>query len=554
MFFLSIENLCDIAEQSKEDQCYEAFQLFQLSAAASYSSWILEIHNDDDNNNRDHHPTWIDRNDRFDSHHYSHHSNSTLMENTINNIISSTTNITDSILSVGGGGSSGEKHGKGDDDSCKVNRSRKYRSISKPTSTSFHSGCLVQNSQMNWCLFVSGCTNMSDDVVIQAFDLDTRTWIELFHDKKYCFDDDDEEEPTTNQDDNRDDINENTDNIMNDDDYDEIINTYPLQIWGHSVCYSPLTKLLYVFGGIGNDDGYNDKLFEFSLDERNWKWRRTKNELENSSTENTSTDTTQLCRPPEGRQGHRCVYLTNQHKIVIFGGYSVHHLDDFFVYDIKLNIWSHMEECGNKSNRLSPREVFSMVLNEQRQSIVFFAGKDDNYRYNDVCEFSLVTKRWYLLHPGGDKRSVDSNTSSKQHVNTDTPSARSSHSCVMIEKLQRMVIFGGYNGDHWLNDCWMFDFALKTWTKVELFPQRLSKNSLRTFQNGFSSHVSVFDPLKSEMLSFGGWSGDYDNNALWSITFPTLNELDFQSKLGNLVDKNVLSDIMIVTCSFSSSS
>ncbi|KAG2393797.1 hypothetical protein C9374_003561 [Naegleria lovaniensis] len=264
---------------------------------------------------------------------------------------------------------------------------------------------------------------------------------------------------------------------------------------------------------------------------------------------------TQLCKPPCGRQGHRSVYLKSQHKIVIFGGYAGYHLDDFFVYDIKENMWSLMEEChddGN-SNRLSPREVFSMVLNEQRQSIVFFGGKDEDYRYNDMHEFSLVTKKWYRLHQGGPRKKIDSpkKTTVPKETLLNIPSPRSSHSCIMIEKLQQMVMFGGYDGDDWLNDCWIFDFTLNKWTKVNLFTKHLSENSLKIFQHGFSSHVAVFDDIRSEMLAFGGWTGEMDINAMWTITFPTLNELEFQSKLGNIIDRNQLSDISIIT--FSSS-
>ncbi|KAG2393796.1 hypothetical protein C9374_003560 [Naegleria lovaniensis] len=239
MLYLRIENLCDAAEQKEEDECYEAFQLLHLSAATSYSSWLLEKKHHDNNSFEN------CTNDIFKS---------TINNVSKNNIINSNNNNTNSIM----------YECKRDQDQSVITKSHKYRKILKPIPTSFHSGCLVQNSQMNWFVYVSGCIQMSDHLVaVQVFDLDTRTWLEIFRFNGEDTDDD------------------GADNISDEnEDYEFEEEETPVQTWGHCACYSPLTKSLYVFGGAQDNDFQNDRLMEFSLKDCRWKWRRTRNECE----------------------------------------------------------------------------------------------------------------------------------------------------------------------------------------------------------------------------------------------------------------------------------
>ncbi|KAL9655007.1 hypothetical protein ABK040_008792 [Willaertia magna] len=328
-----------------------------------------------------------------------------------------------------------------------------------PSPTSFHSGCLIHHPFHSFLSF-NVCAEEEENFrnELFAFSLIERKWNLLFKHNV-----------------NIEEINE------------------PPKTWGHASIYSPYNRSFYLFGGIKITDDYNSDLFRFDLQKRVW-----------IKIKPINAKSTEL---PLGRQGHRMVYLPWCDSFILFGGYTDNdnHLNDFLKFDIVRNEWSKVkEESTLHSDRPSPREVFSIILNEKKRSIIIFGGKDLDERFNDMYEFSFITNQW--------KKIV---------VNSFVPKARSSHSAVFIEKLQKMIIFGGFEGENWLTDCYEFDFKGIVWKKVLLYGDPLPSK-------GVSSHIAFYDKFRSQMLVFGGWDGDNDKNDLYIFKIPTYDSLKMQ--------------------------
>ena len=259
-----------------------------------------------------------------------------------------------------------------------------------PIATSFHSGCLI-HAPYNQLIIVGGCFDEDDEWYeeesctneVMSFNYMENKWKLLFSRVL----NDDESTSTTVEESDTNNVQEQIShiNISSDEQYLERIVQSPIiqqssstaerrsntppRIWGHSCSYSPLTRSLYVFGGINYHDEYNEHLFSFSLDRREWK----KIDAQKDSS---------MEELPCGRQGHRTVYIPSIHKMVLFGGFSSSHLDDFCEFDVRNNTWSRVEEDpAFLMNRPSCREVFSMIYAENRNSIIIFGGKTEDERF-----------------------------------------------------------------------------------------------------------------------------------------------------------------------------
>ncbi len=76
-----------------------------------------------------------------------------------------------------------------------------------------------------------------------------------------------------------------------------------------------------------------------------------------------------------------------------------------------------------------------------------------------------------------------------------TPGARSDHAMCYIPTRQRVVSFGGWDGNVGLSDTWEFDG--RTWQDVSPMPSQPIR----------SSHRMVYDSARDVVVCFGGWDG-----------------------------------------------
>jgi hypothetical protein len=90
----------------------------------------------------------------------------------------------------------------------------------------------------------------------------------------------------------------------------------------------------------------------------------------------------------------------------------------------------------------SPRNLFSMVWDDERQRTLVFGGRAKSGSTNDVWAFDSASGRWSEVATQG-----------------EPPSARSGHDAVWLPGRRSMVVFGGQDDGGDRDDLWELDFS-----------------------------------------------------------------------------------------------
>lgn len=149
------------------------------------------------------------------------------------------------------------------------------------------------------------------------------------------------------------------------------------------------------------------------------------------------------------------------------------------------------------------RAFHAMAYDAIRQNVVLFGGRGPNGILGDTWVWNGRTKTWTRLNPG------------------TSPCARMGHIMVYDEVNQRTVLFGGDDGQKFLNDTWEWDGA--NWKDVT--PATTVKPRARTIPG------RVYNSIKQRILLFGGldakltplndtWEWDC-NNRIWKDRTPS---------------------------------
>ena len=192
---------------------------------------------------------------------------------------------------------------------------------------------------------------------------------------------------------------------------------------------------------------------------------------------------------PSARAYHSSV-LTDDHKIVVFGGFSIttsidlH--NDTYLYDIKNNTWSELHDgTGDApSKRFLHKCVYDYV-----NTMYLFGGEidTDNTTSDELWKFDLTTNTWSEIRPIGTK-----------------PTKRGAHNLEIDGN--DIYLFGGINGlipdDTVYNELWKFDIITTQWTQLS---GATNKN-----RSGASSFINP-----NYIYIFGGV--DEDSNTLNDI-------------------------------------
>ena len=186
----------------------------------------------------------------------------------------------------------------------------------------------------------------------------------------------------------------------------------PSERWGHSTCYSD--GHLYVFGGCCGGLHFSDIL---TLDLRTMVW---------SSLVTTG-------HQPGTRDSHSAVLL--DHKMIVFGGTNgSKKINDLHILDLQTKEWS--QPCIWETPP-SPRENHSATLSK----LVIFGGR----KLFEWCSLKLM--KW-----------------TSPDVKGDLPAPRDSHTTVAVEN--RLVVYGGDCGDHYLGEVDILDLDTLTWSSL----------------------------------------------------------------------------------------
>ena len=149
----------------------------------------------------------------------------------------------------------------------------------------------------------------------------------------------------------------------------------------------------------------------------------------------------------------------------------------------------------------------SAVYDPLRQGMILFGGVSDSQDLqNDVWRMELgPDPRWRLVSTAG-----------------TPPSQRTGQSAIYDPVRERMIVFGGYDGQL-ANDVWALGLADSTWTLLQPAgtppPTRLY-------------HTAVYDPVRDRMVVFGGdrllgnllndvWVLWLDPSPRWERVFPS---------------------------------
>ena len=150
------------------------------------------------------------------------------------------------------------------------------------------------------------------------------------------------------------------------------------------------------------------------------------------------------------------------------------------------------------------RDYPSFVYDPDNHRAILFGGKDDTgTRVNDTWELLLPTKLrpnpiWRELSPGG-----------------TLPEGRNAAAFIYDARYKRLIVFGGYGQSSGaLGDFWALDFSTTTQGNWHQFSPTGTLPAARYLSS------AIYDSANQRMIIFGGYDGNKDYNDTWEITLP----------------------------------
>jgi hypothetical protein len=159
------------------------------------------------------------------------------------------------------------------------------------------------------------------------------------------------------------------------------------------------------------------------------------------------------------------IYWTD--NVLLFGGYGFSsYLNDTWIFDLSLNSWTQ----HNTTTSPSPRQYHAMAPIAGTDNILLFGGFDGITPFNDTWIYDLSDNSWTNI------------------TTAITPSARINHAMTTIDCTNMVVLYGGYDGNQYFRDTWIFDLSSKTWSEIQLpnQPEARAGHAMATIYNNCS--------------------------------------------------------------------
>ena len=103
-------------------------------------------------------------------------------------------------------------------------------------------------------------------------------------------------------------------------------------------------------------------------------------------------------------------------------------------------------------------------------------------------------------------------------LSEERPGFRENNGVVASGDSSRLTLFGGYDGNQWLNDLWVFDIAQSHWTCIQESSDPNSGDDTSGPSRRFG-YVSVVH--RNKFVLFGGFDGVLWLNDMWEFNFDT---------------------------------
>lgn len=211
----------------------------------------------------------------------------------------------------------------------------------------------------------------------------------------------------------------------------------PFPRYGHAL---PATATaageLYLFGGLVREAARND-LYLFSTRDLSATLVQTTGEI------------------PTPRVGHASAIVSS--VLIVWGGdtktdpttNSAEKQDDgLYLLNLVSKEWTRVTMCGP-----SPAGRYGHAVTMVGTRFFVFGGQVDGEFLNDLWSFDLNTLRsqtqWELCQPAGSEK----------------PAPRTGHICVTHG--DRIIVFGGTDGQYHYNDTWAYDVNSRRWTELQ---------------------------------------------------------------------------------------
>lgn len=246
----------------------------------------------------------------------------------------------------------------------------------------------------------------------------------------------------------------------------------------HGLVYDAQSNRIVLFGG--DSGGFaNQDTWTYDLGVNGW----------------TNRD---LVRGPSARIGHSIVYDSESDRAIMFGGLGSGLLSDTWAYDDDNKTWSDMRPARSPS----ARSWFGMAYDSRSDRSILFGGKTATGDSDETWSYDYVTNTWTNLRP------------------VARPAAREAHAMAYDTRVDRTLLFGGYDGAGYTSETWSYDFQNNTWTNrnpAGILPARTLPSMAYDSE---SDRVILFGGLSDNPYGFLGdtWSYEFGANAWTNVS------------------------------------
>lgn len=250
----------------------------------------------------------------------------------------------------------------------------------------------------------------------------------------------------------------------------------PSPRWSTSVVYDPLRDRLLLFGGVLSNSRFDDVWALNLAGVPAWEQLAPAGTL------------------PTARGGHTAIYDPVRDQMVIFGGDKgpggIPNLSDTWALSLGDPLqWTQLSLTGSLPGR---RAAHTAIYDPVRDRMVVHGGWSGGSPLSDTWSLTLSgIPAWTAMSPSG-----------------SIPPRRLGHTAVYDPMRDRMVIHAGDSFGQ-LSDTWALSFAGgETWTQLDPSGSPAPRRYVAS---------AVYDPDGDRMIVFGGYDGDSNTNETWVL-------------------------------------